>query len=294
MSLLASRGRGSRFTLRRGIVETALRAAYVGDWPARAWARVPGACEIRIVRRELAALRTSDTPRVRVGFASDLHLGPTTPDALVRAAEAALARAKLDVLLLGGDYVFLDATAAKAERLAAFVRRVGARRTFAVMGNHDLWTDHPLLERALRGAGAVVLENEGLHVPEHPDVWIAGIDDPWTGRPDAARAFAGSHARDVRIALCHAPEGLFEVAPHAPALLLVGHTHGGHVALPGGIPIVVPGPLGRAHPSGWYQVGTTTLGVSRGVGGVELALRAFAPPDVVLVDLVPVRTPSRS
>jgi predicted MPP superfamily phosphohydrolase len=228
------------------------------------------------------------TPPLRLGFASDLHLGPTTPERLVGAVERLLAAAELDLLLLGGDYVFLDATPAKAARLAELVRRAGARRTLAVMGNHDLWTEHALLERALRSAGAEVLENAGVRLGgAHACVWVAGLDDPWSGRPDAAPAFAGSGPGDVRLAFSHAPEALPFVAPFAPRLLLVGHTHGGHVALPGGRPIVVPGPLGRRHPSGWYQFGTTTLGVSRGVGGVEVAFRTFAPPDVVLVDVIP-------
>ncbi len=77
------------------------------------------------------ALLAPSTPPLRVGFASDLHIGPTTPPGILDAAMRALAEAKLDVLLLGGDYVFLDATPKKAQRLAALIERVPARLKLA-------------------------------------------------------------------------------------------------------------------------------------------------------------------
>lgn len=289
-SLLESRGRGVRYTVRRGVAETVLRAAYAFDWPARVWGRVPGACTVAVERRTFAVLPPG-MPTLRLGFASDLHLGPTTPEPLLARAEAILRDAALDVLLLGGDYVFLDATPAKAARLGAFVENVGARRAFAVMGNHDLWTEHELLERALERAGAQVLVNEGVRFEgAHAAIVLGGLDDPWTGAPDAERAFRALRDGDVAIALAHAPEALPMVQPFRPVVLFCGHTHGGHVALPGGVPIVVPGPIGRAHHAGWYHFGTstttTTMVVSRGLGGIEVAFRTFAPPDVVVVDLV--------
>ena len=68
-------------------------------------------------------------------------------------------------------------------------------------------------------------------------------------------------------------------------LLLCGHTHGGHVALPGYRPIIVPGPVGKVHPHGVHERDGTVLFVSRGVGGIEVPVRTWAPPDVVVVTL---------
>ncbi len=287
LAFLESRGRGKRFTARRGAVESILRAAYAFDWPARAWGLVPGACDVRVERRVLRVLPPR-MPSLRVAFASDLHLGPTTPDAILVRAENLLREARPDVLLLGGDYVFLDATPTKAARLAQFVRRIEAPRTLAVMGNHDLWTEHHLLEKALEAVGAEVLVNDGVRLEgAHDRVLVGGIDDPWTGSPDASRAFRRKRNGDVAIAFSHAPEALPLAQAFDPVLLVCGHTHGGHVALPGGIPIVAPGPMSRKHHAGSYHLGTTELVVSRGLGGIEVAFRLFAPPDVVIVDLLP-------
>jgi hypothetical protein len=179
MSLLRSRGRGKDYSLTRGLIETTLRAAYVGDWPARAWSRVTTA-----VRRVDVSLPAASS--LRIGFASDLHLGPTTPPATLQNAFAILRDARLDVLALGGDYVFLDATPTKAQLLARLVSTVPARLKVAVLGNHDLWTAHALIEDALRAVGVRVLVNESVDID---DVSIIGVDDPWTGTLDADAAF---------------------------------------------------------------------------------------------------------
>lgn len=273
---MPSRGRGTSYSRLRGVVEGALRVAYAGDWPARARARVPGACVVEL--RQASVDVAGEGADLRVAFASDLHLGPTTPSAVLDRAFALLAAARPDVLALGGDYVFLDATDEKARELARRVDAVPARLKVAVLGNHDLWAEHPLLERALAGVGVRVLVNEAITID---DVAILGVDDPWTGDCDAERALEGARA-SARIAVAHAPEALPALAGRVDALLC-GHTHGGQIALPGGRPVVVPGRVGRRFPHGTHVVDGTTLIVSRGVGAVELPMRTFAPADVVLL-----------
>ena len=144
MLSLHPQGRGRNYTPLRGVVESALRLAYAGDWPGWLWGQLPGRCEVRVWREILpiAGLRNP----LRIGFASDLHIGPTTPPALLERAFQVLAEAHPDLLVLGGDYVFLDATPARAETLRRLVASVPARTKVAVLGNHDLWTHHGLLE----------------------------------------------------------------------------------------------------------------------------------------------------
>lgn len=277
---LSSRGRGHGYSVARGLVEETLRRVYVHDWPARLWSHVPGACRVDTVHATVKA--PLDRP-VRIAFASDLHLGPTTPPALLDDAFARLADARPDVLALGGDYVFLDATEQKARELRDRVAAVPAARKVAVLGNHDLWTEHARIERALRDAGAHVLVNESLRFG---DLAIVGVDDPWTGTMDPQAALANTAGARAILAIAHAPEAIPPLADRVDALVC-GHTHGGHLALPGGVPLIIPGPEGRRFPHGVHRVGRCTAVVSRGVGGIELPVRTFARPDVVILDLVP-------
>lgn len=283
----ASTGRGRNYTRLRGLGEAAMRLCYQRSWPARMWSLLPGVTRVERIdhRLTLDPKRRLRAP-LRLAFASDLHLGPTTPRETLDAAFDLLRRAAPDVLVLGGDYVFLDATAAHAEELCERVASVPARTKIAVLGNHDLWTHHHLLEEALTNAGAHVLVNDALRLPwPHDEVAVLGLDDPWAGRPDGARAIAASGDAPLRIAVSHSPEGLPFFRGGGVSLLLSGHTHGGQIALPGPRPIIVPGPLSKRWPFGRHEAEGLTLFVSRGVGTGELPIRTFAPPDIAVFTL---------
>lgn len=283
-ALLRAPGRGRNYTPLRAAAELVMRAAYQGNWPARAWDLVPGRALVE--RLDHAICLDPARPRrapLRVAFASDLHLGPTTPASVLDRAFDLLREAAPDVLVLGGDYVFLDATAAIARELRSRVLSVPAPIKLAVMGNHDLWTHHGLIEDALAEAGARVLINDAVRLPPpFDDVAVLGLDDPWTGRPDGDRAVAACGDAAVRIGVSHSPDGLPFVRGRGVSLLLTGHTHGGQIALPGPRPIIVPGPLGKRWPFGLHREGALTLFVSRGVGTTELPIRTFATPDIAV------------
>jgi predicted MPP superfamily phosphohydrolase len=280
---LKATGRGRNYTRIRGLVESAQALLFAGHWPARlrdAWGRH----RVEVVRHHVAAGRGPRAP-LRIAFASDLHIGALTPPGLLEAAFDQLAALEPDVLVLGGDYVFLDVTPAAADALARLTERVPAAVKIAVLGNHDLWTDHPVIEAALARGGARVLVNESLRLPPpHDDVVFVGLDDPWAGRPDPDRAFAGVGDAKSCVAVVHAPEGYPFVRDRGACVMLCGHTHGGQIATPRG-PIVVFGELGRRFPAGRYDLDGLALYVSRGLGAVDLPLRLFAPPDVALVSL---------
>jgi predicted MPP superfamily phosphohydrolase len=289
MLKLRATGRGRRYTRLRGLVESAQSLAYAGDWPARLLGQVPAASRVRVLRHSFEMLpgrpAHEGQRRLRLAFISDLHLGPLTPMKLIEASFARLQEAQPDVLVMGGDYVSLEVTEAVAERLAALVGAFRAPLKLAVLGNHDLWTRHELIEQALAAGGARVLLNESVRLPApHHDVVIVGLDDPWTGQVDPDKAFAGADA-PVKIVLTHAPESVPLVEGRGVGLLMCGHTHGGQVAAPWG-PIMVEGRLSRRWPFGLHQVNGMHLFVSRGVGYSDLPLRSFAPSDVAVIDLI--------
>jgi predicted MPP superfamily phosphohydrolase len=237
---------------------------------------------IRVIHHRVVAPRwPRDQRPLRIAFASDLHAGPTTHPSLHDEAFAALAAAGADIVLLGGDSVFLH-----AEYIEQIARRLRAVRAplgiYAVMGNHDLWADDAMIASALAAAGARVLVNERVELA--PGVALGGLDDPWTGVRPTRSLFEPSDA--ARIVLVHAPEAMLQLGEERFDVALCGHTHGGHIALPGEVPIMVPGPLSRRYAHGLHDVGAgRTLLVSRGVGSTEVALRTFADPDVLVVEL---------
>jgi len=141
-------------------------------------------------------------------------------------------------------------------------------------------------------ASAGASDDESIRLPPpHDDVTILGMDDPLTRRGVTDRltheatvgaALENVHDVPVKIALCHSPDGFRSVRGKGIALYLCGHTHGGHIALPGYRPIIMPSPDGRLWPWGLHDVDGTRLFVSRGVGGSLVPVRTWAPPDVAV------------
>jgi predicted MPP superfamily phosphohydrolase len=271
-------------------LERVLSWLYAGGWPAALWGLFPGANEVRLVERRIEVPgREAGRPPLRIAFASDLHLGPTTTRGVLDNAFALLRAARPDVLALGGDYVFLGATQERVHELNDRVLGVEAPIKAAVLGNHDFWARPARLEVALAGAGTIILVNEAMRLPPpHDDVALIGLDDPYTsedregGRMAVDKALAEVADAAVKVAICHSPDGLLWLRGKGVHLLLCGHTHGGHVALPGGRPLVMPSPMGRLYPWGIHDVDGMTLFVSRGVGGSMVPIRTWAPPDVAV------------
>lgn len=228
--------------------------------------------------------RRAGAPPLRMVFASDFHAGPVTHPAVIDAACRAIAGAAPDLLLLGGDFVCRRASDVDvlSRRLADIRPPLG---TFAVLGNHDYLGEDEHIVRRLADAGVTVLTNANERLPApHDDLWVCGLDDPIYGIPDPDAALDG--AEGTRIVLMHAPDGLLSLDGERVELALCGHTHGGQVALPFGVPVVLPtGRLNRRYPHGEHRFGRQGRGrllVSRGVGFSKLPVRLFAPPEVHL------------
>jgi predicted MPP superfamily phosphohydrolase len=273
------------------VVEWTLANAYRGNWPSRLVRALGMQRRVVIRRHAIATARWPASMRpLRIAFMSDLHAGPTTHPTLLDEAFGVLAGIEADVILLGGDYVFLS-----AEHIAPIAERVARLRAplgiYGVLGNHDLWADDAAIVASLTRAGARMLVNERVVLPapfEH--VTLAGLDDPWTGVHAKNPVFEAGDR--VRIILVHAPEALMHLGDQPFELAVCGHTHGGHVALPGGIPLLVPGPLSRRYAHGYFELGNDrTMIVSRGIGGTEVALRLYADPDILVVEVGPTGSP---
>jgi predicted MPP superfamily phosphohydrolase len=252
------------------------------DWPANLAARfIPPSMIVReqtfALPKPLGSART-----MRIGFASDFHAGPTTPFETIELACDALRDAKPDLILLGGDFVSLRGK--DAQRLFAPLRELEAPLgKFAVLGNHDLWSDpRPVLD-VLERAGVSHLHNTSVMLPAPFDrTTVVGLDDHLSGTPDAS-AIDWDPALTTLL-LIHQPTGILDAKGRPFDLEFAGHTHAGQVVLPGGIALVVPeGALSRRYLYGRYKLAPEQhLLVSGGVGNSTIPIRLGAPPEVVI------------
>lgn len=220
---------------------------------------------------------------LRIVQLSDIHHSPfTSREQIARAVQTAN-NLQPDLIALTGDYI------SKERRYAApcaeLLGKLQARRgVFAVLGNHDHWTDAALITDLFRAEGITVLVNQGMRFEKEGDAfWLAGVDDTMVGMEDLPLALAGSREDEFKLLLAHNPIILRRAARAGVDLVLSGHTHGGQVNLR-------PERNAAGRPrrrllKGLARQGETQIYVTRGLGTVVLPVRFGCPPEVSLLEL---------
>jgi uncharacterized protein len=266
----------------------AFDAVLLGGWVAR-WSYQLGLHgKFSVMTQEIRVAPEKGLPApLVVAFASDLHAGPSTHPAVLATLFDELIARNPDVILLGGDYVSCEARHVD-ELVDGLSRCKPSLGKYAVFGNHDLWSDDEYISRRLADAGVELLVNRSVSLPSPFDcVSICGIDDPWTGRADVAKTFAGTNP--IRIFLTHSPDGILLLNDEQFDVGFAGHTHGGQIARRDGSAIVsAGGPLSRIYGRGRFEIpGHGPLIVSLGVGCSSVPVRINADPELVVCTLRP-------
>lgn len=190
-----------------------------------------------------------------------------------------------DLFVLTGDYTtsyrrFIEPC---AEALAQLKAPEGV---WAVLGNHDHYTDPELTTRALERNHIVVLNNANTTIQRASDaIQLSGIDDSSWGATRWNRAFNGLKANLPTILLSHQPSVLDVGETQNVSLILSGHTHGGQINLPW---LGAPARFATKdlkYAQGLFRRGDTQLYVSSGTGVIGLPVRLGVRPEIAVLRL---------
>lgn len=192
---------------------------------------------------------------------------------------------KPDLIALTGDYTtsYRRYIEPCAEALGSLNAPEGV---WAVLGNHDHYTDPELTARALEGNHIAVLNNANTILRRGSDVLqLSGIDDwSWAGT-NWPRALHGLDQERTTVLLSHQPRVLDFAEAEKIGLIISGHTHGGQIDLP------LIGPPARfataelKYAQGLFRRRDTQLYVSRGTGVIGLPLRLGVRPEIAVLRL---------
>ena len=215
---------------------------------------------------------------------SDLHLDMEPRNA--QALCALIQTLDYDLCVLTGDY--RAKTFGPIDAVIAAMRVVREHLKppiHAVLGNHDTLALVPAFE----SLGIRFLLNESDPIERNGErLYLAGIDDAhYYQVHNIDKAAAGIPEGGVAILLSHTPE-IYRHAAHCGFdLMLCGHTHGGQICLPGGIPLTWDARCPRRLAAGPWRYRDMIGYTSVGAGTSVVNARLNCPPEVTLHELQP-------
>ena len=218
----------------------------------------------------------------RILHLSDLHIEGTLDQG--KKLRTLISQLQFDLCVFTGDFRYLmfgdyRKTLAHMAKLVKVIQCPYGM--IGILGNHDFLEMVPGLE----DLGITVLLNESIPISRGDQtIWIVGVDDPhWYETDDISKALRSvpSETDPLKIFLAHSTALIEDAANVGMDFYLCGHTHGGQICLPGGIPIITGGSPRKFAGGPWtYQnlQGYT----SRGVGGSVVPVRLFCRPEIIV------------
>ena len=244
---------------------------------------------------------------------SDLHVGPYIREKELRRLVSLTNQLRPDLVVITGD--ILDRSlASMPETVRGLSGIESSLGVFAVLGNHDIYSDPYSFSaqhrgginivRGLESIGIRTLRNQVIHLGSGRDrLALLGLDwlNPWSPRgrnfysyPQAKtqqqlRLLAEEAGPETpRVLLAHHPDTFADALPYEVGLTLAGHTHGGGQVILGsvdGVPIGL-GMFRFKYLSGLYQDQGCSLYVNRGIGYLGIPIRINCPPEISRFKLV--------
>jgi predicted MPP superfamily phosphohydrolase len=184
-------------------------------------------------------------------------------------------------VLFTGDYVESKYDPGPAIPLAErfFSRLTCSVPVYGILGNHDgdllgchvpRWgvqlVDRKVARITLASAEAELVGLPGVHREDTDQQFLANLGPP---DPDLCR-----------IVLMHCPDTIRKARRLEANLYLTGHTHGGQICFPGGLPLITHDTLSRRMCKGLFRVHGSWLHISRGLGFSGLPIRFLCPGEV--------------
>jgi len=230
---------------------------------------------------------------IRVAFITDLHscyYGKSQTELL-----SCIDEQYPDVILFGGDIV--DDKLPNKNAVTVLKTLAEKYPCYYVSGNHEYRSGKiDTIKQMIEGYGIIILEGQSEQVDLNGQVInISGIDDAEVGEKNIMHQIEEAENQIeptlFTIFMAHRPECIDTYLHYDFDLVLAGHAHGGQWRIPG----IMNGLLAPnqgffpKYAGGKYDFNDKTFIVSRGLARESTRIpRIFNPPELVIVDIVPV------
>jgi predicted MPP superfamily phosphohydrolase len=225
-----------------------------------------------------------------IALLSDFHYDPFFSVHPIRRSIDLVNNLRPDLVVLTGDFVTVPVSgnaakaAAAAEPCAELLGQLRAPfGLWAVLGNHDIFSDPRRIVKVLSAKGIQVLMNRAVPIEkDNARFWLCGVDDVMGGLPNLDATLKHVPADEASVLLAHEPDYADYVVRYPIDLQLSGHSHGGQVRLPLVPPLFLP-PLAKKYVWGLFKVGALTLYTSAGIGTVRVPMRFNCPAEITFI-----------
>ena len=250
----------------------------------------------RVVRVDIPLARL---PQEFDGFTiiqlSDFHFDPYFSIIPIRKSVQIANDLKPDLVVLTGDFVSAPAiesalrnkrAALQADPCSEALKDLRAPHgVWAVLGNHDAFSDPVHVTEALKAGAINVLSNSAAPIERSSSrFWLAGLSDVLARRADLDATLKGTSPEEPVVLLAHEPDFADHTVKYPVDLQLSGHSHGGQIRLPLLGPVYLPR-LGRKYPRGLRTIDRLSLYTNVGIGTLYVPVRWNCAPEITLITL---------
>ena len=211
----------------------------------------------------------------KVLFISDLHFPGF--DGFTDKLDDMLRSLSFDYCFLGGDYsngtgAFPELVEPCLERLIKSIKRK-TRNIYGILGNHDVYETAVFLE----SQGVKMLLNDNDVIRCGSDIIsIVGVDDNHNYRDTNWELAEEKLDKDTfKILLSHSPDNYKTASDKNYQIMLAGHTHGGQICIPPGIPVVTHTKARGRFVRGYWEYKQLKGYTSCGAGTSPIGARIF-------------------
>ncbi len=217
---------------------------------------------------------------------SDIHMGTWMNPARLSGIVQMINDLQADLVAITGDFVSYTIDGPIQSMLGPLKSICSREGNFAVLGNHDMWTDPEAVRAMLASSGIRELRNQAVTLDRDGGcLHICGVDNVYTGHADLVPVLESLPPEGAAVLLAHEPDFADQAAASGRFdLQLSGHSHGGQLNLPLIGPPFLPH-LAKKYPRGHYRVRDMQLYTSRGLGTTALQIRYRCPPEIAILRL---------
>jgi uncharacterized protein len=246
-----------------------------------------------VVRKEIALRRwPSRLDGFTIALLSDFHYDEYFSIHPLKAAISMVNGLHPDLIALTGDFISIPWIGNKtsevhnAEPCAKLLKQLqSSHGLWAVLGNHDVFSDPERVTAALHDQGIPVLSNQSIAIEKNgARFWLGGVDDVLGETADLNQTLLKVPTGEAVVLLAHEPDYADYVCRYPVDLQLSGHSHGGQVKLPFVRPLYLPD-LAKKYIQGLYKIRELTLYTNPGIGTVGIPVRFNCPPEITLLTL---------